>query len=82
MKDIFSCKRAEYSFVNADYQRGALNHGIEYSLYVKCALIILLKKEEPNKEEIANAIELLDAYPTVENTNKVLTTLSSKNILF
>lgn len=82
MKEAFKCKRAEFSFVNADYQRGASKHEKEYALYVKCALIVILKNSENHQEDYLAAIELLDNEPTAATADSVIRTLSSKGIIF
>ena len=83
MRDAFNCKRFEYPFVNADYFDGAeRNHPAEYPIYVKCALIILLKKGNQHEDELKQAIRLIEENPSVENTDSILIDLSEKNILF
>ena len=83
MRDAFNCERREYSFVNADYCDGAeRNHPTEYPIYVKCALIILLKKGNRHEDELKKAIKSIEENPSVENTDSVLIDLSEKNILF
>lgn len=82
MKDSFKCNRAEFDFVNADFQRNASKHEIEYPLYVKCALIIYMKKNEQYGKDLMKAIKNLEKSPTIENTDKILIDLHSKDILY
>ena len=81
MRDAFKCKRAEYAFVNADYYRRADKHTYEYPLYVKCALLILLKNGNPHEEELKTAIDQLEECPTIEKADTVLRELNEKKIL-
>ena len=82
MRDAFNCERREYSFVNADFFDGAKrNHPAEYPIYVKCALIILLKNGNRHEDELNKAIRLMEENPSVENTDSILIELGEKNIL-
>ncbi len=82
MKDAFKCNRSEYLFANADFQRNALNHKVEYPLYVKCALIILMNNDIRNKQCLKDAVNSLEENPTVQNADSILKSLSSKTIIF
>ena len=83
MCEAFKCERFDYSFVNADFCDGAeSNHSIEYPIYVKCALIILLKNGNRHEDELVNAIKLIEDNPTVDITHGILFDLSKKNIFF
>ncbi|MBR3725142.1 MAG: hypothetical protein IKN11_07155 [Bacteroidales bacterium] len=83
MRDAFNCERFDYAFVNADYYDGAeRNHPVEYPIYVKCALIILLKNGNRHGDELNEAIRSIEDNPTVKNTDNVLIDLSEKKILF
>ena len=83
MCKAFNCKRWDYSFVDADfYDAAEKRHPIEYPVYVKCALIILLKNGNINEKELKTAIDQLEECPTVEKADTVLLELNEKSILF
>ena len=83
MQKAFNCERFEYPFVNADYFDGAeRNHPVEYPIYVKCALIILLKNGNRHEDELNNAIKSIEENPSLENTDSILINLSEKINLF
>ena len=78
MTDAFGVKRPQYAFAFADYQRNASSHEREYPLYVKCAMIVLLKKGTKHDDILKEAIQLIDEEPTIYNTDNALEMIANK----
>jgi len=81
MRIAFKCKRADYSFIDADYRRKLPEDSEEYPIYVKCALINLLKDGNTHVEELVDAIKVLEKKPSVANADRIIEDLYYKVFL-